>query len=197
MEHFSVAYDFNQVIKAAKLLEQQENIEIILQGAGELMDSVRRSVEKMNVKNVKIIDRVLSRDEVAELLGQGDALLLPLRDFGRLYIGVYSKLYEYQAVGKPIICCTEGQPAEYVRETDSGIIVKPGDHEALAKAIFYLKENGEAVEKMGASGRRYVENNLSIERIGSKMISVSHALANMRRVCRLTNADVVQITYKS
>ncbi|MEM2374420.1 MAG: glycosyltransferase family 4 protein, partial [Thermoproteota archaeon] len=47
---FSVAYDFNQVIKAAKLLEQREDIEIVLQGAGELMDSVKKSVEEMNVR---------------------------------------------------------------------------------------------------------------------------------------------------
>jgi len=67
----------------------------------------------------------LSRDEVAELLTQADVLLLPLRDFGRPYLGISSKLYEYQAVGKPIICCAEGEPTRYVKEIISGIVVKP------------------------------------------------------------------------
>lgn len=169
---FSVAYDFNQVIKAAKLLEQREDIEIVLQGAGELMDSVKKSVEEMNVRNVRIIDKVLSRDEVAELLGQADALLLPLKDFGRPYLGISSKLYEYQAVGKPIICVAEGQPAEHVRETGSGIVVKPGDYKKLAEAIMLLKENRYMAEKLGVSGRRYVETNLSIEKIGREVINV-------------------------
>ncbi|MEM2294114.1 MAG: glycosyltransferase family 4 protein, partial [Nitrososphaerota archaeon] len=169
---FSVAYDFNQVIKAAKLLEQHEDIEIVLQGAGELMDSVKKSVEEMNVRNVRIIDKVLSRDEVAELLGQADALLLPLKDFGRPYLGISSKLYEYQAVGKPIICVAEGQPAEHIRETGSGIVVKPGDYKKLAETIMLLKENRQMAEKLGVSGKRYVEENLTIERIGERMIEL-------------------------
>ncbi|MEM2614650.1 MAG: glycosyltransferase, partial [Nitrososphaerota archaeon] len=163
---------FNQVIKAAKLLEQHEDIEIVLQGAGELMDSVKKSVEEMNVRNVRIIDKVLSRDEVAELLGQADALLLPLKDFGRPYLGISSKLYEYQAVGKPIICVAEGQPAEHIRETGSGIVVKPGDYKKLAETIMLLKENRQMAEKLGVSGKRYVEENLTIERIGERMIEL-------------------------
>jgi len=46
------------------------------------------------------MDRILSRDEVAKLLSEADALILPLRDFGRPYLGISSKLYEYQAIGK-------------------------------------------------------------------------------------------------
>jgi glycosyltransferase involved in cell wall biosynthesis len=123
----------------------------------------------MRLKNVKIIDRILSRREVAKLIGEADALLLPLKDFGRPYLGISSKLYEYQAVGKPIICCADGQPAEYVKETRSGFVVKPGDYEALAKAIIWLKENPKLALKIGENGRRYVEKEASIEAIGSKM----------------------------
>jgi glycosyltransferase involved in cell wall biosynthesis len=98
-------------------------------------------------------------------------------------LGISSKLYEYQAVGKPIICCAEGQPAEYVKETESGVVVKPGDYRALANTIIYLKENPEVAERLGISGRKYVERNLSIERIGSKMMLVfSYALRNPSRI---------------
>ena len=177
---FSVAYDFDQVIKAAKLLEPYGDVEFVLQGGGELLGYVKRRVAEMHLKNVKIIDRILSRDEVAKLLGQADALLLPLRDFGRPYLGISSKLYEYQAVGKPIICCGEGQPAEYVKETGSGVLVKPGDFEALAKSILYLKENRDVTDKMGASGRRYVEKNLTIEKIGLRMREIFETLIDRR-----------------
>jgi len=103
-------------------------------------------------------------------LSEADALILPLRDFGKPYLGISSKLYEYQAAGKPIICCAEGQPAEYVKETGSGVVVNPGDYEALAKAVLYLKEDKDSARRLGVSGRRYVENNLSIKKIGLKMM---------------------------
>jgi len=83
-----------------------------------------------------------------------------------------TRLYEYQAAGKPIICCSSGQPGRYVSETESGVVVKPGDYEALAKAILYLRENRDVAEKLGSSGRRYVERNLSMEKIGLRMMRV-------------------------
>jgi len=169
---FSVAYDFDQVLKAAEILEKYEDVEIALQGGGELLNYVKQRVAEMKLRNVRIIDRILSREEVAKLTGEADALLLPLKDFGRPYLGISSKLYEYQAVGKPIVCCAEGQPAEHVKETNSGIVVKPGDYEALADAILYLKENCEVVEKFGISGRIHVERFLSVERVGQQMATV-------------------------
>ena len=169
---FSVAYDFNQVLKAAKILEKHEDVEIVLQGGGELLNYVKQRVAEMKLRNVRIIDRILSREEVAKLTGEADALLLPLRDFGRPYLGISSKLYEYQAVRKPIICCANGQPAEYVRGTRSGVVVKPGDYEALAKAVLHLKNNSDLARELGNSGRRYVKDNLSIEKIGKEMMAV-------------------------
>jgi glycosyltransferase involved in cell wall biosynthesis len=147
-------------------------MEIVLQGGGELLNHVKQRVAEMKLRNVRIIDRILSREEVAKLTGEADALLLPLKDFGRPYLGISSKLYEYQAVGKPIICCADGQPAEYVRETRSGVVVKPGDYEALAKAVLHLKNNSDLARELGNSGRRYVKDNLSIEKIGKEMMAV-------------------------
>jgi len=169
---FSVAYDFDQVLLVAKSLENVGGVEFVLQGGGELVDYVKSRVRGLGLKNVKVIDKIVGREKVAKLLGEADALILPLRDFGTPYLGVSSKLYEYQAVGKPIICCASGQPAEYVSETESGVVVEPGDCEALAEAVLYLRENHGAAEKWAERGRRYVENNLSIEKIGLKMMAV-------------------------
>ncbi|MBS7635569.1 glycosyltransferase family 4 protein [Candidatus Bathyarchaeota archaeon] len=178
---FGMAYDFNQILLVAKKLEKVNGIEFILQGGGELARYLKARVKRLGLKNIKIIDRIVSRDEVARLLSEADALILPLRDFGTPYLGLSSKLYEYQAVGKPVICCAEGQPAEYIKETESGIVVRPGDCEALAKAVLYLRENRNIAEKLGASGRQYIENNLSIEKIGLRMREVLELAQVVRR----------------
>jgi len=174
---FSVGYDFDQVLKAAKILEAKDGeVEFVLQGKGELVDSIRSKIKELSLKNMRVIDKVIGREDVAELLNQADALILPLQDYGRPYLGISSKLYEYQAVGKPIICCANGQPAEYVKETNSGMVMEPGDHEALAKAAIYLKENLDVAQMMGRNGREYVENNLSIEVIGSQVKEILETL---------------------
>jgi len=105
-------------------------------------------------------------------LGEADSLILPLKDFNAPYPGISSKLYEYQALGKPIICCSEGQSAEYVEETCSGVVVKPGDHEALEEAVLFLRDNPYTASRLGLSGRKYVEKNAGIEQIGVQMAEV-------------------------
>jgi len=174
---FSPAYDFDQVFKAAELLASYFDVEFVIQGGGELAYALKSKVDKMGLSNVRVVARIVSREEVAKILGEADALLLPLSGVGSIEMGISSKLYEYQAAAKPILCCSNGQPRRYVSETKSGIVIKPGDHEALAKSVLYLRENRVFAEKLGESGRRYVENNLSIEQVGMRIERV------LKRVC--------------
>ena len=168
---FSVAYDFDQVMRAAELL-RDEGIEFWIQGKGEQGVNIRDAIQERKLTNVKLFDTILTREQVAEFLGEADSLILPLKDFNAPYPGISSKLYEYQALGKPIICCSEGQSAEYVEETCSGVVVKPGDHEALEEAVLFLRDNPYTASRLGLSGRKYVEKNAGIEQIGVQMAEV-------------------------
>ena len=169
---FSPAYDFDQGFRAAELLASFSDVEFVIQGGGELADALKSKVKEMELRNVKVVDRIVSRDEVARILGEADALLLPLNGIGSIEMGISSKIYEYQAAGRPIICCSSGQPARYVSETRSGIVVEPGDFEGLAEAILCLYRSKEVANCFGEAGRRFVEENLSLNKIGSRMIRV-------------------------
>jgi len=174
---FSVAYDFDQVLMAAKILESKNgDIRFVLQGKGELADYIKRKIAELKLGNVLLIDKLLSREEVSELLNEADVLIQPLGDYGKPHMGISTKLYEYQAVGKPIICCSSGMPGAYISKTKCGIVVKPGDHESLAEAVLYLKDNPKIAEQMGKNGRYYVEKYVAIERVGQIMMEVFDAL---------------------
>lgn len=167
---FSIAYDFEQIFKAAKIIERLDaDVEFIIQGKGELLGSMRSGVDALKLKNVKILDKLLSRDTVGEFLNQADVLILPLAHFKTPYRGMSSKLYEYQAVGKPIICCSGGLPKAYVEETKSGLTVDSGDYRALAKAVIELKQNKEFARTIGENGAKFVISEISIEATGLKM----------------------------
>ncbi len=173
---FSPAYDFDQVFSAAKLLSTIPEIEFIIQGGGELAGALKSKVRLLRLNNVRVVEKIVPRDKVAQILTDADIVLLPLGGASAIELGISSKLYEYQAAGKPIICCSSGQPARYVSITKSGIVVKPGDHQALANAVIALKDDVSLRRKLGGNGRKYVEENLSIERIGEKMKHILEAV---------------------
>jgi glycosyltransferase involved in cell wall biosynthesis len=170
---FSIAYDFKQIIEAAKIIQSIDHeIEFMIQGGGELLSSMYASIKQLEVKNVKIINKIISRAEVAKFLGSADALILPLAPFdksGKPYRGMSSKLYEYQAVGKPIICCSKGVPATYLEESHSGIVVTQQNPPELVRAVLKLKHNPLLASEFGINGRRYVEKEGSIEVIGQRL----------------------------
>jgi glycosyltransferase involved in cell wall biosynthesis len=166
-----VGYDFQQIFEAAKILKQKNiRVEFILHGSGECLESIRTQLNELNLTNIKLSDKLLdSRKEVASFLNEADALILPLKDYGDPYPGIPSKLYEYQAVGKPIICCAQGEPAKYISKSNSGIVVKPEDSEALAEAVSYLVANPEVAHLMGRNGRKYIEQEVTIVALGAKV----------------------------
>jgi colanic acid biosynthesis glycosyl transferase WcaI len=173
-----VGYDFEQIFEAAKLLAETDvDVEFVLHGGGECVEEMRSRISALGLSNVVLSDRLLpDREGVVQLLGSADALILPLKHYDEPYPGLPSKLYEYQAVGKPIICCAEGQPAEYVEKTESGVVVQPGDFKGLAEAVVFLKENNAMARTMGENGRKYVENNLSLQVLGLKMERILRGL---------------------
>ena len=168
-----MAYDFDMVLNAAKIIQDQaSDVEFVIQGGGELGSKIQSGISNLNLKNIVFMDKILQRDEVSKLLSNSDLLLLPLANFNGQYVGMSSKLYEYQAVAKPILCCANGVPADYVSETKSGVVIKPGDHKELAEKILFLKKNPDLVKKMGDKGRAYVEKNASIQQIGMQIQSL-------------------------
>jgi glycosyltransferase involved in cell wall biosynthesis len=175
---FSIAYDFEQIFKAAKIIEEKDpDIEFIIQGKGELLGFMQSRVKELKLKNVQIVDKLLSREAVSIFLNQADVLILPLADFKTPYRGMSSKLYEYQAVGKPIICCSKGVPKEYVNQTLSGISINPGDYEALVKAIISLRNNPDLLCAMGKRGVEHVKKEGSIDAIGFKLLKIFKRLS--------------------
>jgi colanic acid biosynthesis glycosyl transferase WcaI len=166
---FSPAYDFDQVLEAAKSLVLLSKVKFVIQGGGELGHELKRKVKERELGNVSIVEKIVSRDEVAEIMADADALLLPLNGIGSIELGISSKLYEYQAAGKPILCCSNGQPGRYVLESKSGLVVRPGDSQALAKSVIELTEKSSLACMMGENGRKYVTQEASIEGVGLKM----------------------------
>ncbi|MCW4029674.1 MAG: glycosyltransferase family 4 protein [Candidatus Bathyarchaeota archaeon] len=173
---FSPAYDFEQIFKASKLLSRYSTIHFVIQGGGELAVELRTKVREHQLKNVEIVDRIISRQDVAQVMSNADALILPLNGAGSIEMGISSKLYEYQAVGKPILCCSRGQPGKYISKSNSGIIIQPGDYQALAQAILTLKENPQYAQELGNNGKDYVNKHVSLEKIGFQLKQIFESL---------------------
>lgn len=96
-----------------------------------------------------------NQEEVAELLAESTALVLP--SFAE---GVPVVLMEAMAAGLPVVTTRIAGIAELVEDGVSGRLVPPSDEEALARAL--LDVTGGDVVRMGEAGRAEVTEHFNL-----------------------------------
>jgi glycosyltransferase involved in cell wall biosynthesis len=174
--NLGLAYDFDTVLESARLLSRYRNIIIVIRGRGDLVPIVKTKIKELGLRNIFLHTERVERSELCKVLNSADVFLLPHRALNSAEKGLPTKLFEYQACGKPIICSSRGEPARYVKSTKSGIVVPPEDPEALSKAILELYRDEEKRRMLGMNGWIYVSTHLTTEKIGARISRVFHEL---------------------
>jgi glycosyltransferase involved in cell wall biosynthesis len=79
---------------------------------------------------------------------------------------------EAMAAGRPIVASAAGGPREVVSHGVDGLLVPPGDVEALAQAILDLARDPERRREMGARGMEKVRGAFGVDRIARQVAEV-------------------------
>jgi len=140
---------------------QLDRIRFVFFGDGILSDHLRRIVEDRNLTNVVFRGHV-SPEEISVELQLADALLVHLADDPLFSITIPSKTQAYLAAGKPILMAVNGESAEIIMKAGAGVVVKPCDGSAIAKAAIELA--GSAREQLvlfGVHGKEFYRANMS------------------------------------
>lgn len=95
---------------------------------------------------------------------QANAMLVTLKGgFRHLEMVVPARLQSYMSAGRPILAMLGEGGAEIIKESGCGYVVPAGDSKALAKVIREkVLTNKTAFEAMGAKGRKYYEENYTL-----------------------------------
>lgn len=111
----------------------------------------------------------LPKDEFNEALQAADILLLNEKH-GVREMALPSKLTTYFSAGKPVIAAIadDGTSADELRAAEAGVIVAPGDADAMLSAIDDLLTQPDVAAELGQSGKRYALGTLSFDGVLAK-----------------------------
>jgi glycosyltransferase involved in cell wall biosynthesis len=114
------------------------------------------------------------RDDMPEVLAELDLVV----HASVLPDSLPTVLIEAGAAGKPVVATAAGGVPEIVNDGGSGLLVPPGDADAMAAAIDRLLSNRDAAAAMGEAARRIVEQRFTIERFAGRIQELYRELLN-------------------
>jgi glycosyltransferase involved in cell wall biosynthesis len=103
---------------------------------------------------------------VAKYYNRCDIFILPSTSRSQEGFGMVA--LEALACGKPVICTRIVGVAEEVERVGAGLVVEAGKPEVLAGAIVRLLQSGPEARRMGAAGRRLVEERYGWRKVAER-----------------------------
>jgi glycosyltransferase involved in cell wall biosynthesis len=160
--------DLGVVLDAAKLLETDQEIQLVLLGDGKEKANLQARAAEMGLKNVLFLPPV-PKNEMGAILAGADACIAILKAIDEYKTTYPNKVFDYMAAGRPVVLAIDGVIREVVAAADCGVFSPPGDARSLADAIASLAANRDRAVDMGINGRRYLEEHFSREVIAAKL----------------------------
>jgi glycosyltransferase involved in cell wall biosynthesis len=163
-------------------LNSQKGHRVLLEAIGEVPDalfllagdgperaSLEAEAERLGVaERVRFLGR---REDVPQLLAACDVFALP-----SLYEGSSLAVLEAMAAGIPIVSSAIGGTDELIEDGRSGLLVAPGDAEALAGALRRVLADGALRESFAAGARERVADGLTRGQMASRVSGVYREL---------------------
>src|SRR5207244_2353090 len=122
------------------VLQSRPHVRWLLMGDGPLRSLVDAAVEEGRLEDRVHRVGMVPYAEMPKYLAACDVLVSPhgRQADGGEFFGSPTKLFEYMAVGRPIVASAVGQIAEVLDDERSALLVPPDDPEALCHAIVRL-----------------------------------------------------------
>lgn len=112
----------------------------------------------------------LSHVEMRALYARAEVVAVAVTP--NLHVSGMSVLLEAMACGRPVVATDTPGMSEYVADRETGLLVPPGDADALAEALSSLLAEPERARELGRAGRRAIESAFTTSQLASRLADV-------------------------
>ena len=157
-------------IRAAALVAGElTEVKFLIVGEGSLRNKLESECEKSGIRDKVIFTGW--REDITEILSILNVLVLP-----SLNEAVGRVLIEAGACGVPVVAARVGGVPEVVKDNQTGILVPPGEPEALAGAMIALLEDKEKRQRMGERAENWVGAKFGVNKMVERVSSLYHEI---------------------
>ncbi len=154
---------------APQVIKEIPDVKFLFVGEGYLREKLETQVRELGLSNNIIFTGF--RADIPEITATFDLALLV-----SLFEGMGRVLLEAMVMRKPVVATKVGGIVDVVRDGETGILVPPGDADALAKAIVTLLKDEELARRMGEAGRKRIDERFTARTMVERITEVYEEL---------------------
>lgn len=162
------------LLKAMQILvSKNSGTHLIIVGDGPLRKQLEDIVVEFKIqKNVVFVGH---QSDVSDFIEAMDIFVLP-----SLHEGIPMVLLEAMALSRPVVASKTGGVPEVVDDGENGLLVEPGNPEAIAEAIESLIKQVGKAGQLGRNGRVRVSQNFTAGTMAEKTANLYRRLVGSR-----------------
>ena len=152
-----------------KIKKSGRDVKLLMVGDGTDKTNLEKLANELGIKNDVIFTGQVYSHEVPNFIAAADIGVSAVQPLDIYKLGAAIKLYEYMAMGKPVVANEEllGHK-EVIEKSEGGILVKFED-ESFADGIIRLLNNPEGAKEMGKKAHEWVMRNRTYEILARKL----------------------------
>ncbi len=154
-----MAHGLGMILDAAPRLAKL-GITFLLVGEGAEKAKLRERATREGIANVIFWDQ-RPRDVIAQVYAAADLCLVLLRKDPLFTTVIPSKIFEFMGAGRPIHTTVDGESRRIIERAGAGVFSPPEDMDGFVATLSALAADPTRLAALGASGRRYAEENYS------------------------------------
>lgn len=139
------------------VLQQHSETTLVMVGGGEDLEPLKQMAQKMGISQQVCFTGRISPQEIPDYYRLGQVSVDPVFDNDAARGRSPLKLFESWACGIPFITAEVGDRVTLIGESGAGLLVKPGDPQALAQAIMRVLSSEELADSMRQHGLECVQ----------------------------------------
>ncbi len=156
------------ILRVAQRLHDHKDVLLVLVGDGMMRGATVLQVARDGLSNVQVLPAVPKHD-ARMYINAADLCLVTLQDIPLFDGAIPTKLIDYMACGKAVLCGIRGEARDIVNQAGAGIAFEPNDDAQLAAGILKLLNDPAQAAAMGADGLAFVQARFSAAKMRAQM----------------------------
>lgn len=156
------------------VMEAFPGARLVFAGRGPMLERCKALAHELGVATSVVFAGYVDEMALAALYRLCDVFALPAGDAGRGQVEGFGLVFaEAGAYSKPVVGGRSGGVEDAIIDGETGLLVEPGDVDALADMLLRLLRDPAYARRLGEAGRQRVETELNWRAFTQRMLDVA------------------------